>query len=114
MSLIDSKLKLTPDMCKKLTSLSARTSLSWNILCRHAFTVSLMEESPPPLDNASTFEKDIAKHLIVGEYETLMLNLLNKRKMEWKLGSDYNSFDFFRSLISRGIDILSSKGTTLL
>ena len=107
-NILANKLNLTKEVSRKLSIMGGATGLPLNILCRISFSISLNERMPPPNNEPTNIEKDIAKHTLLGDFEVLVTSLLKLRLHEWGVES-YTDEEFnlyFMNTVYRGVDII--------
>ena len=102
------KLKIPQEIATKLTHLSAKTGLPWNILCRAAFCLSIRETDAPPVVTEIIPIKEISGHVFMGEYRLFIQALYIFKCKNWKK-SQTNDTLFFHSIVFRGVELISTR-----
>ncbi|MCP1575355.1 DNA sulfur modification protein DndE [Herbaspirillum rubrisubalbicans] len=110
--MIVDRIRLTAAAKNQLISLKRKTGIEhYNVLCRHAFCLSLKNPSIPPKENFNfSGGIDIDWRTFSGGQEILYLNLLLLRLHIDELPGDETNFRYMLHLhIHRGLAYLTSK-----
>src|SRR5262245_5541003 len=85
-----------------LRVLKSRTGITPNLLCRMGFCMSLEEPGKPdPSRYPEDSEREINRYTLLGEYEELLLALLQQRM--WRDCLEGPLDDMFRAHMNRGV-----------
>jgi len=100
------RLRVCEEASNQLSSLKAKTGLTPNILCRIGFCLSLREPVPPnPEDYTPESEREIDRHTLTGEWDSLFVAMLKERCHQDGIGEDA-LVSQFKAHMDRGVFLL--------
>jgi len=100
------RLRVCEEASNQLSSLKAKTGLTPNILCRIGFCLSLREPVPPnPEDYTPESEREIDRHTLTGEWDSLFVAMLKERCHQDGIGEDA-LVSQFKAHMDRGVLLL--------
>lgn len=103
-------IRLTKQQVDVLNSLKRKTKINqWNILCRMGFCLSVIDNSAPKNKemNKSDGNVEIEWGVFAGDMSEIYISLFKKHKIE--SNSLESDSDYFKSLLSRGLILLSNQ-----
>ncbi len=116
------RIRLSEDSRIKLGILKARTGLLPNVLCRIGLMLSLTDPSEPELDADATDGSEFNRYTLTGEWDPLIVGLLEERAVSKRLcsdnqelGADREELDneelvkYFRAHLNRGVRMLHGR-----
>jgi DNA sulfur modification protein DndE len=102
------RLRISEKVAHRLSILKGRTGLTPNILCRIGFCLSLNDPTVPnPEQYPDDMEKEINRHTLTGEWDSLFVALIKERchRDDLPLGDEALA-DYFRAHVNRGVLLL--------
>ena len=116
------RIRLSEDSRIKLGILKARTGLLPNVLCRIGLMLSLTDPSEPEFDADATDGSEFNRFTLTGEWDPLIVALLEERAItkglcvdNEELGADREELDneefvkYFRAHLNRGVRMLHGR-----
>ncbi len=116
------RIRLSEDSRIKLGILKTRTGLLPNVLCRIGLMLSLTNPSEPELDADATDGSEFNRYTLTGEWDPLIVALLEERVLSKRLcadnqefGADREEFDneklvkYFRAHLNHGVRMLHGR-----
>lgn len=102
------RLRISENVSHKLSLMKGRTGLTPNILCRIGFCLSLNDPTIPVLnDYADDTEKEINRHTLTGQWDSLFVALIKERCRQDGLTLDDKGLaEQFRAHTNRGVLLL--------
>ena len=83
------RLRVGEEASNRLSILKGRTGLTPNILCRIGFCLSLNDPSvPDPADYAPESDREIDRHTLTGQWDSLFVALLRERCKQDGIGEE--------------------------
>ncbi len=109
------RLRLSEQVSHHLSLLKARTGLTPNILCRIGFCLSLNDPAIPNLDDyPDDTEKEINRHTLTGQWDSLFVALVKERcYRDGQLFDEENLANYFRAHVNRGVLLLYKRVRSL-
>ncbi len=109
------RLRVCQEVSSKLSHLKGRTGLTPNIICRIGFCLSLSDPAVPnPDDYPPDSDREIDRHTLTGQWDSLFVALIKERCEQDGLGlSDEELAAQFRAHINRGVLLLYKRIRTL-
>jgi DNA sulfur modification protein DndE len=109
------RLRVCQEVSGRLTHLKGRTGLTPNTLCRIGFCLSLTDPTiPDPADYPPDSEREIDRHTLTGQWDTLFVALLKERCAEDNLSTDSEELaQHFRAHVNRGVLLLFKRVRTI-
>lgn len=100
------RLRVSAEASSRLSILKGRTGLTPNILCRIGFCLSLNDPNPPnPQKYLPDSEREIDRHTLTGQWDSLFVALLRERCKQDGLGEEELARQF-KAHIDRGVLLL--------
>ena len=104
------RIHISKDSRNKLSILQSRTGLLPNILCRIGLMLSLAEPNQPEVDKDTTDGSEFHRDTLMGEWDPLIVALLEEWCVVNKLGTDNNTLiKYFRAHLNRGVRLLHGR-----
>lgn len=101
------RIHISEDSRNKLSILKGRTGLLPNVLSRIGLMLSLAEASEPELDSDPTDGSEFNRFTLMGEWDPLIVALLEERGTVNGLGEDNEALiKYFRAHLNRGVRLL--------
>ena len=101
------RIHISEDSRNKLSILKGRTGLLPNTLSRIGLMLSLAEVSEPELDADTTGGSEFNRFTLMGEWDPLIVALLEERGAVNGLEEDNNALiKYFRAHLNRGVRLL--------
>ena len=102
------RVKFSREADNRLRMLKARTGLDNNIICRLGLCLSLEEPGEPRSDSSGPSLREISRYVLLGEYDPLIVVLLNARHPE--IGDKPEELArLFIEHLHRGIALLANR-----
>ena len=102
-----SRIYTSKDSRSKLSTLSSRTGLLPNILCRIGLMLSLAEPNLPEVDIDMTDGSELHRDTLMGEGEPLIVALLEEWCIANGIRTDNDTLvKYFRAHLNRGVRLL--------
>lgn len=102
-----SRIHTSKDSRNKLGSLSSRTGLLPNILCRIGLMLSLAEPNLPEVDIDASDGSELHRDTLMGEWDPLIVALLEEWCVTNGIGIDNDTLvKYFRAHLNRGVRLL--------
>ena len=103
------RLRVSEEASKQLSLLKGRTTLTPNILCRIGFCLSLNDPSvPDPADYLPDSDREIDRHTLTGQWDSLFVALLRERCHRDGIGEEQLASQF-KAHIDRGVLLLHKR-----
>ena len=93
----------------KLSRLKGRTGLTPNILARIGFALSLKDQTIPEPKKFDSNGKDIGRHTLTGDYDTIIMCLLRNRCIKDGIEAEADVAEQFRAHMNSGVFLLDDK-----
>ena len=104
------RIHISEDSRNKLSILKGRTGLLPNVLSRIGLMLSLAEASEPEIDADPTDGSEFNRFTLMGEWDPLIVALLDERGTVNGLGEDNEGLvKYFRAHLNRGVRLLYSR-----
>ena len=101
------RIHISEDSRNKLSILKGRTGLLPNVLSRIGLMLSLAEVNEPELDADTTDGSEFNRFTLMGEWDPLIVALLEERGAVDRLGEDNEHLvKCFRAHLNRGVRLL--------
>ena len=101
------RIHISEDSRNKLSILKGRTGLLPNVLSRIGLMLSLAEANEPELDADSTDGSEFNRFTLMGEWDPLIVALLEEQGTANGLGEDNDALvKYFRAHLNRGVRLL--------
>ena len=101
------RIHISEDSRNKLSILKGRTGLLPNVLSRIGLMLSLAEANEPELDADATDGSEFNRFTLMGEWDPLIVALLEERGAANGLGEDNEMLvKYFRAHLNRGVRLL--------
>ena len=101
------RIHISEDSRNKLSILKGRTGLLPNVLSRIGLMLSLAEASEPENDADLTDGSEFNRFTLMGEWDPLIVALLEERGVANGLGEDNEMLiKYFRAHLNRGVRLL--------
>ena len=101
------RIHISEDSRNKLSILKGRTGLLPNVLSRIGLMLSLAEVGEPELDADATDGSEFNRFTLMGEWDSLIVSLLEERGAANRLGEDNEILvKYFRAHLNRGVRLL--------
>ena len=105
-------IKLSEKQKQQLIRLKTKTGIeNWNVLCRWALCMSLVEKTVPPVEDIpSDSNVEMSWKVFAGEYADIYLAVLRQAYQKQIVSlDDINFADFVKLHLNRGISFFSSR-----
>ena len=101
------RIHISEDSRNKLSILKGRTGLLPNVLGRIGLMLSLAENNEPEIDVDATDGSEFNRFTLMGEWDPLIVALLEERGTDNGLGRDNDVLvKYFRAHLNRGVRLL--------
>ena len=101
------RIHISEDSRNKLSILKGRTGLLPNVLSRIGLMLSFAETNEPELDADPTNGSEFNRFTLMGEWDLLIVALLEERCVAKGLGKDNETLiKYFRAHLNRGVRLL--------
>lgn len=100
------RLRVSQEVSSRLGILKGRTGLTPNILCRIGFCLSISDPTiPNPTDYPSDSEREIDRHTLTGQWDSLFVALIKERCVRDNIPETELAV-YFSAHINRGVLLL--------
>lgn len=107
------RIRFSKEASESLNKMKSRLGLTWNIICRIGFCMSLNDlTEPDPEDYKGDGEIEIDRKILIGQEEELYLALLRQRCINSGI-EEQHYLDYFKAHMNRGAILLSKRISNL-
>jgi DNA sulfur modification protein DndE len=103
------RIKFSKEASDALNKMKGRMGLTWNILCRIGFCISLNDLVEPNLtDYKGDGDIEIDRKILIGNEDELYIALLKQRCIDAGIPENQH-FEYFKAHMNRGVILLSKR-----
>jgi len=103
------RIRFSKEASESLNKMKGRMGLTWNILCRIGFCISLNDLTDlNPADYRPDGDIEIDRKILIGQEDALYIALLKQRCIHDEIPEE-EYMDYFRAHMNRGAILLSKR-----